>query len=133
MRYNRVARTSAGVATVDAYTDVTLYFGSYDEDNASYTNPNAVWTNVNGAPIYVHAWNTGANNIDVKVLASNDRTLADAYWVDLSLSLTAIATTTGKAATIAQPGMAFLKVQAKSSASSTPGTVNVAISQRGFE
>lgn len=126
MRFNRTAQSAAETST-NSYADLTLFFGP------DSTNPDTVFTNVNGAPISFHVYNTGASNLDFQVLASNDRTLAVGYWVDVSLSLTAVGTLSGKRGTIAQPGDAFYRVQIKSSAPDTPSTGGVVISQRGFE
>lgn len=136
MRFNRLARTlSAGVTSTNTNTTLPLYVGPYSARQADFTGEaqNDSFNNVNAGPIAIHVWNTGANSIDFRVIASNDDTLAETLWVDLSLSLTAVGTGAAKMATIAQPGYAFLRVQVKATAGGAQGTAHCVISQRGFE
>lgn len=122
-------RTSvaAGQVTTDTATDVSLIY-----DAASGANE-VVFPNQCFTPLSFHVWNSGANNIDAKVLGSNTRDLADSFWVDQSLSLTAVGAGSAKTASIAQPGLAFYKVQVASSATSTPGTAHVTLAKMASE
>ena len=129
MMFHRQLKTASAQVTVDAYTDVNLYDVGQGDPPTTLT---PILSLGNGGPLSFHVWNTGANNIDFKVLASNDRTLVDALWVDLALTLTAVAASTGKTASIASPAHAYYKAQTKASVAAAQGAANVAVNQNGM-
>ena len=120
---------SAGQATTNAYVDVPLV---YKADGSGAAE--AIFPNNTLAPLSFHVWNDGANAIDFKVLASNDRSLADALWVDQALTgFTNVAANAAVAVSIAQPGFAFYKVQTQDHVGNSHGTAHVALAKQGTE
>ena len=121
---------SAGQATTNAYVDVPLLIKS-DGSNAT----EVIFSNTSTfAPLSFHVWNDGANAIDFKVLASNDRSLADSLWVDQALTgFTNVAANAAVAVSIAQPGFAFYKVQTQDHVGGSHGTAHVALAKQGTE
>ena len=116
---------AAGQASTASATDLTLSFGSGTET----IFPNQCFT-----PLSFHVWNTGANAIDFAVLASNDRTLAIAFWVDQLLTgFTNVAASAAVAVSIPQPGFAFYRITVVDHVGASHGTGNAAIAKMASE
>lgn len=119
----------AGQVTTSAYVDVPLVIKADGSNAAEVIFPNDTY-----AALAVHVWNSGANAIDFKVLASNDRTLADSLWVDQALTgFTNVAASAAVLVTIASPGARFYKVQTQDHVGGAHGTANVAFNKTGTE
>lgn len=120
---------AAGQATTSAYVDLPLV---YKADGSNATE--VIFYNQAFTPLSFHVWNTGANAIDFKVLASNDRALADTLWVDQALTgFTNVGAAAAAAVSIAQPGFAFYKIQVQDHAGGSHGTAHAALAKQASE
>ena len=118
---------AAGQATTVSYVDLPLI---YQSSGASQP----IVENQSFTPLGFHVWNTGANAIDFKVLGSNDSTLADSLWVDQALTgFTNVGAAAAVTAVIAQPGLAFYKIQVQDHVGASHGTANAAVAKMASE
>ena len=115
----------AGQASTSSYVDVVLNCRGGTE---------TIFPNQTFTPLSFHAWNTGVNAIDCKVLASNDRTLTASLWVDQALAgFTNLAANAAVLVSLPQPGFAFYRVQTQDHVSSSHGTANIALAKLASE
>lgn len=122
------ATVAAGQATTSAYVDLPLIW----QGPSGAAKP--IIENQAFTPLGFHVWNTGANAIDFKVLGSNDSTLADSLWVDQALTgFTNVGAGAGVTVTIAQPGLAFYKIQVQDHVGASHGTANAAVAKMASE